>query len=328
MEFLLLSAMLKVVIDEKLYNESFIEKRTEDFDKIKTKLENLSLDNVQNVTGISKEKIQEAARLYAGAESAMAIYGLEFVLQERAVDNVHALINLVLACDHIGKENSGIIPLRQTNNGQGTTDMGVLPDYLPGYQPVSSSAKSDFEKKWKAKLPEIAGLTATEMIQSIPEGKIRGIYIVGCNPAISHPNVKQVEANLKALDFLVVQDIFLSETAKLANVVLPAVSFAEKEGTFTNTERRVQKINRAIKHSVEAKPDWKIFVNLSMKFGYVMEYFSTEEIFQEMASLVPIYRGITYSRLDEKEPIFWPCPSLEDKGTKIALKGEKLNFIL
>ncbi|MEW6088431.1 MAG: formate dehydrogenase subunit alpha [bacterium] len=318
MELLLLSAMLKVVIDEKLYNESFIEKRTEDFDKVKTKLEKLSLDNVQAVTGISGEKIREAARLYAGAESAMAIYGLEFVLQEKAVDNVHALVNLVLACGHIGKENNGLIPLRQTNNGQGTTDMGVLPDYLSGYQSVySASVKNDFEKKWKTKLPVNAGLTATEMIQSIPGGKIRGMYIVGSNPAVSHPNSKQAEANLKALDFLVVQDIFLSETAKLADVVLPAVSFAEKEGTFTNTERRIQKINKAIKPSPETKPDWKIFVNLAFKFGYIMEYLSTEEIFQEITSLVPIYRGITYEKLNEKEPVFWPCLSLEGQGTKV-----------
>ncbi|MFH1287332.1 MAG: formate dehydrogenase subunit alpha [bacterium] len=310
-ELLLLSAMLKVIIDEKLYDEAFIEKRTEDFDKLKTKLERLSLDSVEKVTGVNKEKIKEAAGLYAGAENAMAIYGLEFVLQERAVDNVYVLVNLVLACGQIGKEGSGIIPLRQTNNGQGTADMGVLPDYLPGYQPVhSSSVRSNFEKKWKVELPVNAGLTAVEMIQSIPEGKIKGMYIVGCNPAVSHPDAKRVEANLKSLDFLVVQDIFLSETARLANVVLPAVSFAEKEGTFTSTERRIQKINKAVKPLGEAKPDWEIFINLAMKFGYVMEYFSTEEIFREMTSLVPIYKGVTYSRLDDKEPMFWGAKTL------------------
>lgn len=267
-ELLLLSAMLKVIIDEGLCNKSFIEKQTQDFDRAKARLDGLSLDDVQHVVGIDKQKIQETARLYANAENAIVIYGLEFVLEEKATNNVYALVNLVLACGHIGKGGSGIMPLRQTNNGQGTTDMGVLPDYLPGYEPVKNP-----------------GLNAVEMIQSIPEGSIKGMYIVGCNPAVSHPNSRQVEANLKSLDFLVVEDIFLSETAKLADVVLPAVSFAEKDGTFTSTERRIQKINKAIEPLGDAKPDSEIFMSLARRFGYEMEMDDLEPIYKRIACL-------------------------------------------
>jgi predicted molibdopterin-dependent oxidoreductase YjgC len=233
---------------------------------------------------------------------------------------VMSISNLALLCGHLGKESAGVNPLRGQNNVQGACDMGALPGDLPGYQKVFNREAIDkFERAWETKLPESAGLTVTEMLSGAENGSIKFMYIMGENPMISDPDINHVKKSLESLEFLVVQDIFLTETAELADLVLPAVSFAEKDGTFTNTERRVQMVRKAIEPVGDAKPDWIIIMELMNRLGYNKTYSHPAEIMEEIASLTPQYGGIGYERLEEKG-LQWPCPTKEHPGTKFLHK--------
>ncbi|MCJ7642224.1 MAG: molybdopterin-dependent oxidoreductase, partial [Desulfobacterales bacterium] len=236
--------------------------------------------------------------------------------------NVLALANLAMAAGQIGKPYSGVNPLRGQNNVQGACDMGGLPNVYTGYQRVDDEAvRQKFEKAWGVFLPPRPGLTLMEMMKGIGDGKIKALFILGENPLLSDPNASKVKEELKHLDLLAVQDIFLTETAELAHVVLPGVSFAEKDGTLTNTERRVQRVRKAIDPIGNSRADWQIIRDLSTRLGFPMEYASPKEIMDEIASLTPSYGGIRYDRL-ETTGLQWPCPTPDHPGTPFLHKDK------
>jgi len=278
---------------------------------------------VAKITGVPKEKVIEAARMYAGNGPAAILYTMGITQHTHGTDNVFGVSNLALLTGNLGKPSSGVNPLRGQNNVQGACDMAALPNVYPGYQKVDNpDAQKKFEKAWGCKLSGEKGLTLTEMMDGAYEGKVKALYIVGENPIISDPDSKHVEDALKKLDFLVVQDIFLTETARLADVVLPAATFAEKEGTFSNTERRVQRVRKAIDPVGESRPDWRIVCDIAQGMGAKgFEFESPAEIMEEIASVTPQYGGISYERLEEGG-LQWPCPNPEHPGT-LYLHKEK-----
>lgn len=311
----LINGLAHVILKENLYDRRFIEERTENFEAYAQLLEDYSPQRVAEITGVAEEKLKKAARALGKAERAVVAYTMGVTQHLRGTDNVLSLANLTMLTGNIGKPGTGLSPLRGQNNVQGACDMGALPNVLPGYVKVSDKGRKVFEEAWGVPLPETPGLSVVQMTQAAAEGKIKGMYIVGVNPLLTDPRLEHARKAFETLDFLVVQDIFLTETAELADVVLPAASFAEKEGTFTNTERRVLKVNKAIDPPGEAKEDWRILVDLSKKLGAAgFDFQSPEEVMAEINQLVSQYRGIKYSRLGGFG-IQWPCPSSEHPGT-------------
>jgi len=243
----LLNTMMNVIISEGLEDKEFIQQRTENFEALKATVAEYTPDKGSEITEVPKEKIVEAARTYAQSEKSTIIYSMGITQHTTGVDNVMATANLAMLTGNVGKECTGVNPLRGQNNVQGACDMGALPNVFSGYQKVADEElRNKFKKAWKVNLPPEPGLTVVEMLNSALEGKVKLMYIMGENPMVSDPDLNHVEQALKSLDFLVVQDIFLTETASLADVVLPGVSFAEKDGTFTSTERRIQRVRKAI----------------------------------------------------------------------------------
>ena len=316
--------MCRVILEEKLMDEKFIQERTEGFEEFKASLLKLSASDAARITGVKSELIRDAARLYARSNPSSIIYSMGITQHSHGVDNIFSLANLAMMTGQIGKPSSGINPLRGQNNVQGSCDMGALPNLLPGYQAViNPDLRAKFEKAWGAALPEKPGLTVVEMMNAAGQGLIRAMYIMGENPVVSDPDSSHVVEALKALDFLVVQDIFLSETAALADVVLPATSGLEKDGTFTNTERRVQRIRKAVEPAGESMPDWMILDALAAGMGWEKQfsYADPGQIMDEAARLAPSYGGISYDRL-EGDGLQWPCPSREHPGTQFLHKGQ------
>ena len=311
----LINAMMHVILAEGLQDSAFIAKRTEGFEDLKGAVEPYTPEMAARVTGVPAEKIVESARLYASADAASIVYSMGITQHTTGTDNVKSLANLAMLTGNIGRPGTGVNPLRGQNNVQGACDLGALPDVYPGYQKVDDPAsRAKFEQAWGAELSPTPGLTVVEMINAAAEGTLKALYIMGENPMLSDPDTGHVEEALKQLDFLVVQDIFLSETAELADVVLPAASFAEKDGTFTNTERRVQRVRKALEAPGQARPDWQILCDLARRRGYDMHYDHPSAIQDEIASLTPSYGGITYDRLEEGG-LQWPCPDAEHPGT-------------
>ncbi|MDI6751540.1 MAG: formate dehydrogenase subunit alpha [bacterium] len=315
----LLNGMAQVIIKEGLLNEGFIAERCEGFLEFKEAVLECTPEKVSQITGVPAGELIESARLYAQAERASIIYSMGITQHTTGVDNVFAIANLAMLTGNVGKESTGVNPLRGQNNVQGACDMGALPGLLPGYQKVAE-AKDKFSVAWGVSLPEKAGLTMLEMFDECGK-KIKAMYIMGENPMVSDPDITHIEKALKSLDFLVVQDIFLTETAKLADVILPAASFAEKDGTFTNTERRVQLLRKALQPIGQSKEDSTIIVELASKMGYKMNYSSSSDIMAEIAALTPIYGGISYQRLSSGG-IQWPCPNPAHPGTKFLHKDK------
>ncbi len=311
-----LNGMMNVIIQEELYDESFIEKRCENFEEFKKVIKNYTPEKVEEITGIPADDLREAARIYARAETASIIFSMGITQHTTGVNNVLSCANLAMLTGNVGRESTGVNPLRGQCNVQGACDMGGLPNVYPGYQRLGDDqVREKFEKRWGVKLDKKVGLTVVEIINAAYEGSIKGLYIMGENPMLSDPNLNHVKEGLERLEFLVVQDIFLTETAKLADVVLPGVSFAEKDGTFTNTARRIQRIIQAIEPIGGSWPDWQIICDLSRRMGYQMSYNSPQQIMEEIAELTPIYGGIHYDRL-EGAGLQWPCPDREHPGTK------------
>jgi len=328
----LFNGIMNVIISEKLYDERFVNERTEGFTELKEHLRKYTPEYVQEITGVASGDIVSAARMYAQAEKASIIYSMGITQHTTGTDNVLVLADLAMLTGNVGKESSGVNPLRGQNNVQGACDLGALPGFLPGYQRVDNSeVREKFEKSYQAKLPENVGLTVVEIFNAILEGKIKALYIMGENVMLSDPNINHVREALEKLDFLVVQDMFLTETAKYADVILSSCSFAEKDGTFTNTERRVQRLRKAIDPLGESKPDWQIITELARKMGYPMpNYLGPDDIMDEIASLTPIYAGINYQRIDAEgmhqngayQGLHWPCPNTSHPGTKILHQGK------
>jgi len=340
----LLMGMARVIWEENLYDNEFVKNRTENLEPFIESLKKLDLVEVEQITGVKQEKIREAARIYATEGPSSILYAMGITQHTHGTENVLAISNLALLTGNIGKLNAGVNPLRGQNNVQGSCDMGALPNVLPGYQSVEDEQViQKFREYWNSDLSPVTGMILPEILEKAAKGKIKAAYIMGENPLLSEPDIQNVKKALENLEFLVVQDIFLTETAQLADVVLPAASFAEKEGTFTNTERRVQLIRPAIKAPGESQPDWWIISQLALKIEEKLScnynnleavepndnkesmfvYKSAAEIFQEMAQLTPIYHGIRYDRL-EKKGIQWPCPDENHPGTPI-LHQERFN---
>jgi formate dehydrogenase alpha subunit len=314
----LLNGLMNIILRDGLEDKSFIRERTEGFEEFRKKIELYPPEKVQEICDIGVEDLRKAARIYGEAKRAMIIYSMGITQHTTGTDNVRSTANLALLTGNVGRECTGVNPLRGQNNVQGACDVGALPNVYSGYQSIQDKAvRERFEEAWGTQLPQQPGLTVVEMIDAACRGSLKAMYIMGENPMLSDPDLNHVREGLKALDFLVVQDIFLSETTMLADVVLPAASFAEKEGTFTATDRRVLRVRKAIDSLGESKPDWVIISQLAQKMGNSkFAYNSAQDIMEEIARLTPIYGGISYDRLDKGGILAWPCPTPDHPGTK------------
>ena len=313
-----INGMMNVILEEGLYDHDFVAQRTLGLEELKAVVAAYTPEAVKETTGIEPEELRKAARLYAGAESASILYAMGVTQHVCGTNNVKSLANLAMLCGQIGREGSGVNPLRGQNNVQGACDMGALPNVYPGYQKVADpEARKAMASKWGvSSLPDSVGLKVTEMFPKALDGSLRAMYVVGENPVLSDADSGHVRQALESLDFLVVQDIFLTETAQYADVVLPACSFAEKEGTFTNTERRVQRVRRALQPIGSSLPDSQIVTRLAERLGMVWSYPDSSAIMEEVASLTPQYGGIEYCRLED-EGLHWPCWNPQHPGTPI-----------
>ncbi len=313
-----INGLMHVILREGLMNQEFIKSRTEGFAAVEKCVAWYTPERVSEITGVPAELIVEAARLYAKAERASIVYSMGITQHTTGVDNVRSLANLAMLTGQIGRPGTGVNPLRGQNNVQGSCDMGALPDVFSGYQKVSdAAARAKFEKAWGAKLPEQPGLMVTQMFPDALDGKIKAMYVMGENPVLSDADSTHVVEALKKLEFLVVQDIFLTETAKLAHVVLPACSYAERDGTYVNTERRVQLTQPVVAPPGQARQDWEIVCDVATAIGYPMAYASTCAVNEEMRRLTPSYAGISHARLQAGVQLCWPCPSEDHPGTPI-----------
>ncbi len=313
----LINGMMNVILSEGLADEAFIAERTEGFEDLKKAVADFTPEKAAAITGLDAEEIRQAARIFAAAESAAIVYAMGITQHTTGVDNVLSLANLAMLTGNLGRPGTGVNPLRGQNNVQGACDMGGLPGDLTAYQKVADdTARAKFEKAWGVTLSAKPGLTLMEMMEAAHAGDIKALYVVGENPMISDPDLHHVAEALKEVGLLVVQDIFLTETARMADVVLPAASFAEKDGTFTNTERRVQRVRKAVEAPGNAREDSRIIADLSAKMGYPMPATEAADVMAEIATLTPSYAGITYGRL-EKGSLQWPVPDVEHPGTPI-----------
>lgn len=320
-EIMLFNAMAQHILANDWHDATYIAARCEGFEPMREAVARCPPEVAARVCGVSAEAIKEAAQLYARGKPAMIAYGLGVTEHRSGVDNVRALANLCLITGNVGKLSSGINALRGQNNVQGATDM-CRPESLPGYQSwQDAEAVRKFERAWEVKLPVPAPdeylLYCSRMWEAALEGTIKGLYVMGSDPALTEGNAAKVRRALESLEFLVVQEVFPSETTRLAHVVLPSASYAEKDGTFVNTERRVQRVRKAIDPIGESKPDWQILVELADRMRHSLGVASNEEAFEEIRRLVPTYAGITYARLDEHAGLQWPCPTPDHPGTPI-----------
>ena len=311
----LINGLMHIIIKEGWHDKAYVEERTEGFEALAAKLEDYPPDKVAQITGVDAATLRRIAEMFAKTKPASVVYCMGITQHTTGVDNVKDLANLAMLTGNVGVASGGVNPLRGQNNVQGACDMGGLPNVFTGYQPVADeAANKKFSEAWGRPLSNKPGLTILDMFTAIEAGKIKALYIVGENPLVTDPDLRHVEAALKHLDVFIVQDIFLTQTAKQATIVLPGTSFAEKDGTFSNTERRVELVRQAIPPVGESRPDWMIVQDLSTRVGYPMHYDSAEAIFEEMKSLTPSYAGMSYARL-AANGLQWPCPTPEHPGT-------------
>ncbi|WP_440955548.1 formate dehydrogenase subunit alpha [Methanosarcina sp. Mfa9] len=321
----LLNGLMHHIIENGWEDSAFIAKRTKDFEAMKTVVmqEAYSLPNVSKITGVPEEDLKTAAKWIAHSKPSALLYSMGITQHTVGVDNVKSTANLMLLTGNLGIPGGGVNPLRGQNNVQGACDMGCLPDVYPGYGKVSDpEIRRKIESIWGAgELPEKAGVTVTELMEELAEGTspVRCMYVIGENFMLSDPDLNRIRKAPEHLDFLVVQDIFLTETAKFADVVLPAACYAEKNGTQTSAERRVQRLRKALDPPGEAKADWRIICELAGRMGYRPQfcYLNEAEVFEEIAKVVPQYGGMSYARLENPDSLQWPCPDKSHPGTPI-----------
>ena len=320
----LFNAFAHVMIKEGLFDREYVDKRTEGFNELAKHVELYTPEYAAEVCGVPASEIIETAREYAAASGKAAIcYTLGITEHSCGSHNVQSIANLGMLGGNFGKRNAGVNPLRGQNNVQGASDSGALPTDLPGYQKLEApGVREKFEKAWGSDLPKRRGITKITAMDQMLRGKVRGVYIMGENTIVSDPNTNHAQAALEAADFIVVQDLFMTDTAKLADVVLPAASFAESDGTFANSERRVQRVRAAIAPVGEARTDVDILLDLMERFGVVQDLNSPSDVWDEMRGLAPILRGISYERLDNEGGIQWPCPTEDHPGTEYLHKDE------
>jgi predicted molibdopterin-dependent oxidoreductase YjgC len=336
----LFNAMAYVVVKEKLYNPAFIAERTEGFAEYVESLEEKTPEWAEAITGVPAEDIRRAARMYAGASSAAMYWGMGISQSTHGTDNTLTLTNLALMCGHVGRPGTGLNPLRGQNNVQGCSDSGGLPNVYTAYQPVTDAGiRRAFEETWQVPLPPQPGMTVTEMVDGILTGQVKGWVVMGENPLMSEPNLRHAKYAVEHLEFFVAVDIFFNETNVYADVILPAASFAEKDGTFTNSDRRVQRCRQAVLPPGQARADWEIISDLARRTiaaiaqgdqaspldRHIQEhaeqlieqwhYAHPEAVWEEMRRVTPDFYGITFPRLEEEGGVHWPCPALEHPGT-------------
>jgi formate dehydrogenase major subunit/formate dehydrogenase alpha subunit len=313
-----INGMLHVIIAENLHAKEFVENRTTGFEALKQAVAKYTPEYVEAITGIPARDLTEAARLFAGAERGSILYCMGITQHTTGTDNVKSLANLAMLCGNLGIAGGGVNPLRGQNNVQGACDMGGLPDVFSGYQKVADpQARARMQAAWSVGgLPEKPGLKVTEMLPAAHNGTLKAMYIIGENPLVSDADLNHAEKSLERLEFLVVQDIFLTETARKADVVLPSACYAEKEGTFSNTERRVQRVRKAVEPPGDCRNDWETVCAIATRMGTPMSYGSARDIMEEIRRVTPSYAGISYERI-EHEGIHWPCPNEQHPGTPI-----------
>ncbi|MCC7451155.1 MAG: formate dehydrogenase subunit alpha [Anaerolineae bacterium] len=324
-------AMAHVIVTEKLYKPDFVASRTEGFESYVESLEPFTPEWAEEISGVPAENIRKAARMYANAERAAMYWGMGISQSTHGTDNALALSNLALLTGHIGKPGTGLNPLRGQNNVQGCSDSGGLPYSFTAYQRVDSpEIREKFEQAWHTPLSAKPGLTVTEMVDGALTGAIRAMVVLGEDPLMSEPNLSHAKHALEALDFIVSIDIFMNETAKHAHVILPSASFAEKDGTFTNSDRRVQRVRKALPLVGQARPDWQIICDLAKRMERTLgittsagfDYADPEAIWEEMRVVTPDFYGITYERLEREGGVHWPCPALDHPGTPYLFEKE------
>lgn len=325
----LVNGLMFLILKNNWQDQQFIDSRTEGFNELKDIIKQYSPEKVSDITGVPVEKLQQAAEIIGTTKPMAVIWAMGITQHIVGVRNVMTLANLQMLLGNMGIPGGGVNPLRGQNNVQGACDMGGLPNVYPSYQSVTNEeAQRKFEAAWGSKMNNKLGLTVTEMIPGIDDGKIHALYILGEDPVMSDPDSSHIRHCLEKIDFLVLQELFPSETSRYADVLLPGVSFAEKEGTFTNTERRVQKLNKVIEPIGDAKPDWEITANLANRLlknkppnydaPYAnWNYSNTSSIMDEINKLTPSYTGITYERLNAGDGLQWPCPTIDHPGTPI-----------
>ena len=320
----LFNAFAHVMIKEGLYDREYVEKRTEGFEELAKHVEFYTPEYASEICGVPANEIIDTAREYAEASGKAAIcYTLGITEHSCGSHNVQSIANLGMLGGNFGKLNAGVNPLRGQNNVQGASDSGALPTDLPGYQKIERpGVREKFEAAWGSELPKRRGITKITAMNQMLRGRVRGVYIMGENTVVSDPNTNHAQAALEATDFIVVQDIFMTDTAKLADVVLPAASFAESDGTFANSERRVQRVRPAIKPVGESRTDVDILLDVMKRFGVSQNLNTSSDVWDEMRRLAPILTGISYERLDNEGGIQWPCPSENHPGTQYLHKDE------
>lgn len=336
----LFNALAHVVVQERLYDEAFVATRTEGFAEYVASLEGKTPEWAEEITGVPADDIRRAARIYAGAQAAAMYWGMGISQSTHGTDNTLTLTNLALLCGHVGRPGTGLNPLRGQNNVQGCSDVGGVPSFYTAYQPVTDpEVRGRFEAAWGVPLPAIPGLTTTEMVDGVLTGEVKGWYVMGENPLMSEPNLTHARHAVEQLEFFVAQDIFFNETNVYADVILPAASFAEKDGTFTNSDRRVQRVRQAVPPPGQARPDWEIIADLARRtVGQIVNlphtsaldraisenapaliaqwrYTSPSDIWREMRQVTPDFFGVTYARLEREGGVHWPCPAAEHPGT-------------
>jgi len=320
----LFNGIMNVIIAEGLADEAFIAERTESYEELKSLVAEYTPEKVEPITGVPADGIRQVARLYAKHKPSAIVYAMGITQHTTGVDNVKSTANLAMLCGNMGIPGGGVNPLRGQNNVQGACDMGGLPNVYSGYQVVTSpDVQKKFQDAWGAAGPLTVGLTVTEMVNAVGDNKLRALLVMGENPMVADPDINHARHCLEKAEFLVVMDIFLSETAQLAHVVLPGASFAEKDGTFTGTDRRVQRVRKAIEPVGDALPDWQIICNLAKKMGASgFDFESPRQVMEEVARLTPSYGGISYDRLEELGSLQWPCPTSDHPGTTYLHKGK------
>jgi formate dehydrogenase alpha subunit len=312
-----INCLLNIIVQQDLIDRQFIEERTVGFEETLQAARGYTAGKAEEISGIPATDIAKAASIFGGAKRAAIVYAMGVTQHAQGTDIVQALANLALITGNVGREGAGIYPLRGHQNVQGACDMGALPTVFSGYQSVSSiKARAKFEAAWSVSLPEEPGLTALEMLWAAQAGSLKGLIIVGENPVLSYPHTSRVLKALKKLEFLLISDIFPTDTTALADVVLPAACFAEKDGTFTSTERRVQRVRQAVAPPGDARAEWEWISDLTRRLGQKADYSSPGDIMREIAALTPSYGGISYERLGP-EGLQWPCPSKDHPGTSI-----------
>ena len=322
----LANSMMYWIIHENKHNKEFIEKRTKGFEDLKKTVEKYK--DVESITGVPTEKVKEIAMKYAEAKNAVIIYCLGITELTTGTDNVRSMGNLSLLTGNVGRPGVGVNPLRGQNNVQGACDMGAYPNVYSGYQKCEDpAARKKMEDAWGLKegsLPDWYGVTLTEQITQCGD-PIKAMYILGLNPVVSYPDSNHVMRSLEKLDFLVIQDIFMNETCQYADVILPGACFAEKDGTFTSGERRINRVRKAVEPPGDAKADWEIFTLLAKKMDMKgFDFKSAEDVWNDMRAVTPSMFGATYERMEKPESIHWPCPTVEHPGTPI-LHREKFS---